>query len=251
MDLIIEWFKSSDWVANAIAILVPLGGAALWMWRRARKRLARPRSFSALVKAKLGLPFPMEQLQSLAQVAIVDDNLSDFPVADLRKAGFQIKTYKHVGVADFDDLSQFDVVFLDMHDIVRDDPTEGGLKLIRVLRKKNPRQKICAVSGNQFNPSATAFFKLADDALNKPMSAQRCVEVLEAFLREKLDPVALARLLDEPERLAPNDRAGALEALASSTSQHRAAVKADFAANLPPVVRGALIDLSRVLSSDA
>ncbi len=191
----------------------------------------------------------MSRLQEVARVAIVDDNVADFPVSGLRKAGFQIKTYKHVSVADFDELSEYDVVFLDMHDIVRDDPTEGGLKLIRVLRQKNPRQKICAVSGNQFNPSATAFFKLADDALNKPMSAQRCVEVLEAFLKEKLDPEALARFLDEPDRLPPGERRGALEALARHLSQRKGKVDLNLASTLQSDTRAALLDLSRVLDS--
>lgn len=249
MDSIILWFRSTDWVANALGIAAPLAGMCIWLWRRARSKLSRPRSFLALVRAKLPAPCPISRLQAVAQVAIVDDNVADFPASDLRRAGFQIKTYKHVNVADFDELSEYDVVFLDMHDIVRDDPTEGGLKLIRILRQKNPRQKICAVSGNQFNPSATAFFKLADDALNKPMSAQRCVEVLEAFLNEKLDPDALARFLDDPNRLTAAERRAALEAMARHLSQPKGKIDTTFASNLLPDTRAAVLDLSRVLAS--
>lgn len=248
MDSIIQWFKATDWIANALAIVVPLAGGAAWLWRRAHKRLSAPRTFSAYARNQFPSPYPMSRLREVAQVAIVDDNLSDFPIADLRKAGFQIKTYKHVSVGDFEELSKFDVVFLDMHDIVRDDPTEGGLKLIRVLREKNPRQKICAVSGNQFNPSATAFFKLADDALNKPMSAQRCVEVLEAFLKEKFDPEMLAAFLDEPDRLATTDRREALQWIIARPSHRGAPEGPTFLQSLAPETRGAYIDFSRLIA---
>lgn len=249
MDSIILWFRSTDWIANALAIAIPVAGIGLWTWKRARSRLSRPRSFSALVKSKLSVPCSMAELQGIAQVAIVDDNLGDFPVSELRKAGFRIKTYRHVNVADFDALSEYDVVFLDMHDIVRDDPTEGGLKLIQVLRQKNPRQKICAVSGNQFNPSATAFFKLADDTLNKPMSAQRCVEVLESFLKEKLDPEGLSRFLDDPDNLSPGERRTALDALTRHLAQPNGKGLSSIANKLHPEARVALVDLSRVASS--
>jgi CheY-like chemotaxis protein len=249
MEAIVNWFKSTDWLANALAIFTPIAALVAWFWRRSMLTLAQPRSFSALASRKLSLPYPAGRLKSFAQVAIVDDNLSDFPVQELKRAGYDVKTYKHVAVSDFDEIARFDAVFLDMHDIVKDDPTEGGLKLIKILRLKNPRQKICAVSGNQFNPSATAFFKLADDTQNKPMSAQRCVEVLEAFLAEKLDPKRLADILDASDSLSSELRKQLLSAMQSAARNKSTLADADIPASLPNQIRSTLIDLSRALKS--
>lgn len=247
MESVIQWLRSTDWLANALGILVPLGGLGVWLWKRPRRRQSLPSSFAQLAASTTQIPSSMTAVKATAKVAIVDDNLSDFPVQELRKAGFQITTYRHVSVSDFDGLADFDAVFLDMHDIVKDDPTEGGLKLIRVLRQKNPRQKICAVSGNQFNPSATAFFKLADDALNKPMSAQRCVEVLEAFLKEKLDAQTLAQSLDRSELITPEERNAAIAAISAAASQRRAASSSQLPPSWPLDVQSMAIDLSRML----
>ena len=61
-----------------------------------------------------------------------------------------------------------------MKGIVKDDPEYGGLKLIAELRKINPKQKICAVSSKTFDPTATEFFKQADNYKKKPMTSQEC-----------------------------------------------------------------------------
>jgi DNA-binding NtrC family response regulator len=208
-----------------------------------------PRSFSALTRKLISVPYPTANLKTFARVAIIDDNLSDFPVQELKRAGYDIKTYKHVAVSDFDEVSRFDVVFLDMHDIVKDDPSEGGLKLIKVLRQKNPRQKICAVSGNQFNPSATAFFKLADDALNKPMSAQRCVEVLEAFLTEKLSPEKLAAGLDSATALSSERKKALLKAVQAAKQSKVPLSESEVLNSLSVEIRTMAVDLSRVIAA--
>jgi len=249
MDAIILWFRSADWIANALAVLTTLAAVGAWLWKRSHDALMQPRSFSAIAKSKLSLPYATGKLKEFATIAIVDDNLSDFPIQELKKTGFTIRTYKHVSTSDFDALSEFDAVLLDMHDIVRDDPTEGGLKLIKVLRHKNPRQKICAVSGNQFNPTATAFFKIADDTLNKPMSAQRCVEVLEEFLLEKLEPAHLAALLDAEDALGSEQRKEALRIVASAAKLSKPLVDSELPTSISHETRSMIIDLSRGLAA--
>jgi len=247
IENLIQWFNNAGWLANALGILMPVGGVGVWFWHRSRSALSQPKSFMALVAKKLPIPYPSNKLKNFAKIAIIDDNLADFPVSELKRAGYDVKTYRHVSVSDFDEISRFDAVFLDMHDIVKDDPTEGGLKLIKVLKQKNPRQKICAVSGNQFNPSATAFFRIADDALNKPMSAQRCVEVLEAFLAEKLDPVRLATALDAPESFSSEQRKQFLISMKAAIKNKSFLTDQDVSANLPNETKDTLLDLSKVL----
>lgn len=137
-----------------------------------------------------------DSIRKIAEVAIVDDNPSDFPIADLQKAGYLVKTYKQVNLKDIASLAEYDVVFLDIHGIVKDDIEEGGLKLLPKLRDANPRQKICAVSSKAFDPTATAFFKQADDVQKKPVNAQKCQDVIDTLSLEKLDPITLAATLD-------------------------------------------------------
>lgn len=247
MDDLIAWFKGLDWLANAIGVLGPIGGVGLLVWRWQRNRAAIPQSFAAFVDAAIKSAPVRDTLKRVGRIAIVDDNIADFPVAELKRAGYNIRTYKHVSVSEFDEISTYDVVFLDMLDIVKDDPTEGGLRLIQTLRSKNPRQKICAVSSKKFDPAATAFFKQADDAQNKPMSAQKCVQVIDTFLSEKLDPNVLARELDTTAELHSSERRLVLTRLKESTSKKELIPPDRLPRDLKTIPRSLALDLSRML----
>jgi CheY-like chemotaxis protein len=190
-----SWFGNLGWVANAIAIFTAVAALAAIL----RKTIARAReysSFRSLVDSVVTKPIDDLMLKKIGDIAIVDDNISDFPIEELRKAGYQIKAYKQFRIADIHQLAKFDVVFLDIHGIVKDDMEAGGLKLIERLREENPRQQICAVSSRTFDPSATSFFKLANDAKKKPLTAQQCAEVIDASLAEKFDLNSLVQSLD-------------------------------------------------------
>lgn len=247
MDDLIAWFRGLDWLANALGVLAPVGGfgALVWRWQRMKARL--PQSFTAFVTSTVKSSPVADTLKQVGRIAIVDDNISDFPVAELKRAGYNIKTYKHVSVSEFDEISTYDLVFLDMLDIVKDDPTDGGLKLIQTLRRKNPRQKICAVSSKKFDPAATAFFKQADDAQNKPMSAQKCVQIIDTFLSEKLDPHSLARELDTTTELHSSERRTVLTQLKQSTSKKELLPSDHLPRELKTLPRSLALDLSRVL----
>lgn len=134
--------------------------------------------------------------KEIGNIAIVDDNLADFPVGELKGSGYRIKTFKQVKLSDLPTLQEFDLVFLDIKGIVKDDYDEGGFKVLERLRENNPRQKICAVSSQTFVPTATAFFRQADDVQAKPISAHKCQEVIDVLLREKLNPLELAIQMD-------------------------------------------------------
>lgn len=248
MDLLIAWFNGLGWLANALALLTAAIGIGAFIWRWKKKISGIPKSFTELVESIIKTSLVPPSLKQVGQIAIVDDKISDFPVAELKRAGYNIKTYKHVSVSEFDEISKFDIVFLDMLDIVKDDPTEGGLKLIQTLRDKNSRQRICAVSSKKFDPSATAFFKKADDAQNKPMNAQKCVQVIDAFLSEKLDPKMLARELDMTTDLPSAERRSLLAQLSESASTKAPLVMDRLPSGLTEKPRSLVMDLSRVLA---
>lgn len=248
MDALIAWFKGLDWLANALAVLTPVIGIGAFIWRWRKKTSSIPKSFTELVESVIKTSLMPPSLKQIGQIAIVDDNISDFPVAELKRAGYNIKTYKHVSVSEFDEISKFDIIFLDMLDIVKDDPTEGGLKLIQTLRDKNSRQRICAVSSKKFDPAAIAFFKNADDAQNKPMSAQKCVQVIDAFLSEKLDPRMLAKELDTTTDLPSVEKRSLLAQLSESALKKAPLAMDRLPSGLTEKPRSLAMDLSRVLA---
>jgi hypothetical protein len=190
------FFDSLGWIANALAIITVVIPCCFFAYNKfARKSF--PTSFDELYLLKIQAKWGQDSPKKLGTIAIVDDELSDFPVKALKDAGYNITPYKQVTLNDIGQLSLYDVVFLDMYGIVKDDIKEGGLKLIAKLREINPRQKICAVSSKTFDPTATQFFKLADEVKKKPMTAQDCQDVIDLFLKEKLDPKETSIKLDE------------------------------------------------------
>lgn len=199
------WFNEAGWLANAFGIGMPLvGGFGLYL--RYRTQLFGVSTFREIAEKRINSIWNDNAAKSFANIAIVDDNISDFPVAELKRAGYRVKAYRQVGLSDFLSLAEYDVVFLDMHGIVKDDLDEGGLKLIAKLRLTNPHQKICAVSSKTFDPTASMFFKQADDVQKKPINAQRCQEVVDGLLAEKLAPMRLAAQLDESVKTLPTHK---------------------------------------------
>lgn len=196
MQNVMAWFSQLGWVANAISIVGALVAMSFAFHRRIALILG-PASFATIVARHKKRPWRKEDVKSIVRVAIVDDNVSDFPAAELRGDGFSVRSYRQVKLSDFKELQGYDVVFLDMHGIVADDPEAGGLKLILRLREANPRQKICAVSSKTFDPTATTFFKQADDVKKKPMNAAQCREVILDLAGDAFDPEKLAQELDQ------------------------------------------------------
>lgn len=189
------WFDSLGWLANIVTFWTPLIALIAILYKSVQWWL-RPSTFGHLINRLVAPRWTKEDMKSIGEIAIVDDNPSDFPVNELRKTGYKIKVYKQISLSDVINLTHYDLVFLDIHGIVRDNVERGGLELITKLRALNPRQKICAVSSKTFDPTATTFFRLADDVQKKPLSAQKCEEVIELLLLEKLEPQSIAMAID-------------------------------------------------------
>ncbi|MFH2139539.1 MAG: hypothetical protein ABII63_01955 [Pseudomonadota bacterium] len=192
-------FNSLGWLANLFGIVIPVVGIPSFFYGlyKYRMEIFGASSFEKLTKTQIETNWngPLS-IRKIAEVAIVDDRPSDFPTNELQQAGYNVKTYKQVCLKDISRLAEYDVLFLDIHGIVKDDIDEGGLKLLPKLRDANPRQKICAVSSKTFDPTATDFFKQADEVQKKPVNAQKCQDVIDTLALEKLGPITLATTLD-------------------------------------------------------
>jgi hypothetical protein len=183
MDWLITPLNELGWLGTLLGIVTFIGTSIGVFVRFISPRIGASRLDKAI-------PYGFEtnwdpkKAKAWARIAIVDDQPNDFPASELKADGFHIQILKSATLSTTAQLSQQDIVFLDMKGIVKDDPENGGLKLIAELRKTNPHQKICAVSSKTFDPTATEFFRKANDYKKKPLTAHECRDVINNFLIE-------------------------------------------------------------------
>jgi CheY-like chemotaxis protein len=196
MQLLIQTFNEMGWLANLLGIASFIGGCVVIVKKLIQPRLLRSRIDNILPK-DFDQKWNLAKAKDIATIAIVDDQPGDFPTTELKSDGYKVQVYKQVSLALTSQLALYDIVFLDMKGIVKDDPENGGLKLIAELRRINSIQKICAVSSKTFDINATEFFRKADDAKKKPLTAQECRNVITAFLEELFSEKTLRIAIQE------------------------------------------------------
>jgi hypothetical protein len=229
MNEVIEFFRQQDWLANALGIVTVLGGLALFVWKWIVPKIWAPK-IESVIPSQFEETWSASNGKQIATVAIVDDQPRDFPIAELKQDGFNITSYKQVHLADVPKLATYDIVFLDMKGIVKDDPEYGGLKLIAELRKTSPTQKICAVSSKTFDPTATEFFKQADNYKKKPLTAQECKAVIESFIQQIFSvSSAIENAKEAVSGMPPKRRKAVLQEFSRSLSRRESADSMDSA----------------------
>jgi CheY-like chemotaxis protein len=205
MQSIIQFFNDTGWLANLIGIATFIGGGAAVFFRFLRPRFLSAR-IDKVVSADLDRKWDDSRAKEIAKIAIVDDQPADFPTTELKSNGYHVQTYRQVTLSTTAQLASYDIVFLDMKGVVKDDPENGGLKLIAELRRLSPAQKICAVSSKTFDINATEFFRQADDAKKKPLTAHECRAVITTFLGELFSAKVLRESVQQAMRTLPRER---------------------------------------------
>lgn len=206
MEHVKDFFNSLGWLANLLGIAIVVWGGMKIANRFLRTR-ADERDLSKFYTAALDASWKPYKAKEFAVTSIVDDKPVDFPSTALRAAGYKIEVVKSVSLTELDDLAMKDIIFLDIKGIVKDDPERGGLRVIEKLRERNKFQKICAVSSQTFDPTATAFFRQADDQKIKPLTTFECQDTIDRFINDmfQLDKLfeeanAVTRMLTPAER---------------------------------------------------
>lgn len=205
MQAIIQFFNEAGWFANLAGIASFIGGGAAIFVRFFRPKLLAPR-IDRVIPADFERTWTDSRAKEVAIIAIVDDQPADFPTAELKSDGYHIQTFRQVTLSTTAQLASYDVVFLDMKGVVKDDPENGGMKLIAELRRLSPAQKICAVSSKTFDINATEFFRKADDAKKKPLTAHECRSVIDSFLGEVFSAKILREHALQAMRTLPRER---------------------------------------------
>lgn len=157
--------------------------------------------------AVLGDPIPFLELKKRCKILVIDDEEASFPTAALKNDGYTIDWWPRV---DADGLARleaghYDLIILDIQDIAEPglSDTGDGLGILRRLKEANPAQLVVAFSGREFDLDAVPFWRLADDALRKPVTLIACKDKLDDWITECLDPRAQWRRIDQ--RLRANN----------------------------------------------
>lgn len=112
------------------------------------------------------------------KLAIVDDEISSYPVEYIKKLGITVSEFDSISFAETDNLCKFDVILLDVKGVVKEDLEEGGAKLIKIIKQYRPTLPIIAVSSGYFHPELNDYFKSSDATLNKPIDEYKIRELL-------------------------------------------------------------------------
>jgi hypothetical protein len=145
------------------------------------------------------------QLRSTYKVAIIDDEIDSFPVDFIRQMGFEVRCYESISFADSLRIAKFDVVFLDVKGVVKEDLEEGGAKFIKILKQARSLLPIVAVSSGKFHPELNDYFKSSDMIINKPIGEFKIGEILRELKADFFDFNILVDSLKEKIRILPID----------------------------------------------
>ncbi|MEM8510820.1 CheY-like chemotaxis protein [Massilia sp. MP_M2] len=188
---------------------LPIFGGALWIYKKkenilkwfGRRKLAGIKDYMILNAPNYA--FDIKGVK----IVVVDDNPDDFPLDYLRSTFGQVTVIDKISLSEASRLVGYDLIFLDMTGVVTEDPKYGGLQLIKKVKQLPDSPIVVAVSRARFDPTATDYFRIADDVLKKPLTEMKCEEVVLELVKDKLSPFKAADTIDsEILSKSKNDR---------------------------------------------
>jgi arsenate reductase-like glutaredoxin family protein len=145
-------------------------------------------------------------LRTNYKIAIIDDEIESFPIDFIRKMGFDVQCYESISFADSLEITKYDVVFLDVKGVVKEDLEEGGAKFIKILKQARSLLPIVAVSSGKFHPELNDYFKSSDMIINKPIDEFKISEILKELKSDYFDFPELINTLKEQIRKLPIEK---------------------------------------------
>ena len=128
-----------------------------------------------------------KKLRRNYKIAIIDDEIDSFPVEFIKSLGFEVECFESISFADSVKITKFDVVFLDVKGVVKEDLEEGGAKFIQILKQARELLPVVAVSSGKFHPELNAYFKISDMTINKPIGEFKINEILKELKSDFFD----------------------------------------------------------------
>jgi DNA-binding response OmpR family regulator len=129
------------------------------------------------------------QLRKRVKTVVIDDEESSFPFKLLQDDGYTIEWWPCVDSRKLQRLesADFDIIILDIVGVAAPGlSSTDGLGVLRRVKSVNSSQVVVAFSGQSFDLSKTEFWRLADDALSKPVTIIKCKELLDRLINERI-----------------------------------------------------------------
>lgn len=115
----------------------------------------------------------------------------------MQRSGFNITCITSVSLANYKHLLDYDLIILDVTNIVEEDMKRGGLELMKRIKNDNPRKPVIAASSKSYDPTLTEYFKLSDKQIQTPIKDQKIEEAITETLEKIYSPKSKAREIDE------------------------------------------------------
>lgn len=197
---LIRWMNDLGPLANLIAVLGFIGtiyAFTRWIWRLFFKKNI-PNSIESWAFDKFGSGGASisAKCRKSIKIAVVDDEPGDIATQLLANLGYKVSIYTSISLAHIDELLSYDLVILDITNVVPEDPKKGGMLIIKTLKSALEPPLVIAVSGKRYDPSTTEFFKLADLVLKKPVQADKLSNTVNDILTPLFSLHGVAKNLD-------------------------------------------------------
>lgn len=188
---------SIPYIASILTILLFLMGVWRLIWKFLVRKFSKYSPYSsvaAFVRNHLEKD-DVRKVKSL-RIAIVDDQPENYPVDEGRKAGFDITVYESVSLTDYSFLSEYNVVFLDITNVVEEDPKRGGFSLIERMKSEFPDVLVVGISSKRFDPTLSRFWELTDFNEKTPISFIDFEGVVSELWDQHFSPFRISSKID-------------------------------------------------------
>ncbi|UTW13086.1 hypothetical protein [Marinobacterium rhizophilum] len=201
MSQFIAFWNGSGWLANFFTVVLGLftvGGGIYSISKWVKTLSDNANDYSNLLSyIKNRSRIESQEYLKRRKIAVIDDQPENYPVDYLRKRGFDLTTYEEVSLTDYSFIKNYDLIFMDVTNVVKEDPQRGGFELIKRVRAEFKEVVIVGVSSKRFDPTLTEFFMMCDEQSRTPIAEQDCENLITDLLEKNFSPVNIAKDIDK------------------------------------------------------
>lgn len=155
------------------------------------------------------VPLPsFQDVKRRTRVLVIDDDANSFPFDLMRREGYSVEHWPRVESMNPLEEGQYDIVILDIQDVAGHISESDGLGVLELIKARNPAQIVVAFSGHSFDLGKNKFWRMADDALCKPVDVAACKRIIDGLIEAKRTPQhywsAVASVLEQ-HGVSPKD----------------------------------------------
>lgn len=199
MESVINFWNGLSWIANLLTIILGLITTTsliigLKKWLSTHNKKIQPHAdMTSFISSSITSKTP--DIKS-KKIVIVDDQPENYPIAYLQKSGFNITSITTVSLSNYNHLLNYDLIILDVTNIVEEDMKRGGLELMKRIKGENPQKPVISASSKTYDPTLTEFFKLSNKQIQTPINEQKLERIIIETLQESYSPLSTAKEID-------------------------------------------------------